>query len=906
MCAAREMVPTIASATQLLEIVTPRTNGATAQTTENLFAAISLPELFSLEIAATATARWFLARATGPRMRRHLAAQLAVAYPQATIRPLDLRQHPFLDSAQLGPDEQVAACTLHLRDPVYLPIRAFTDRETDDDCASQSDPILGILGALDDLPEGWRALSQLVLRPAPDDWARPYLRLALEHPLEAERQVRSASASTTTSDPIIYLLVGLLALGAIGLQAYAWYDAADWLDLAFLVGGVLGLAAGIGWLASRSGNRRLHDPRLVAEKIGRSAFVAELRLAVFAPWEESPASVDARLERIVGAYRQYALAAGNGFRPRRLNLKDRNLADLAPFHRASALPILNTRELAGLWHLPRALADVPFVERTTARERLPLPSTVASGCRIGVSSHQGREVPVSVPDEVLHRHLLLVAKTRRGKSTLLLRFAEHLMGRGPERGVSPALVLVDPHRDLAQSALGLIPPERSGDVVFLDVSRDERPFGLNLLDVGLGWDRDTAVANTLTVFEREFSGYWGPRMEDAFRYGLNTLYEANVALCDAEGRDRQYTVLYLPALLTDANFQRALLPLVTDPFTRAWWDTYFHPLDRRFQLEVINPVQTKVQRFAGTSVARNIVGQARSTIDPRTWIREGKIVIVNLAKGKVGENTAALLGGTLLNLVALAIAEQADLEPKDRRRVSLLVDEFQSVPGADFESILSELSKFGANLILATQSLARLDALDREHRRALRATVFANLDGVFAFHCSAEDARYLVNELGEDVDEQDLVSLGEHRCYARLSARGERLPTFSVRLDPPSASDPLLAAEVARESALLYGRDRHAVEDDLRVAIERIRQAARRQDNAQDQGGSTGVSGGRSGKPGDSQPKGTDQARNQHRDQSKRPGDALQISYLPPPPTGQGNRAAPPLSETKDERHAPV
>ncbi|HEY8885718.1 MAG TPA: type IV secretory system conjugative DNA transfer family protein, partial [Chloroflexota bacterium] len=276
------------------------------------------------------------------------------------------------------------------------------------------------------------------------------------------------------------------------------------------------------------------------------------------------------------------------------------------------------------------------------------------------------------------------------------------------------------------------------------------------------------------------------------------------------------------------------------------------------------------------------------------------------AKGKVGENTAALLGGTLLNLVALAIAEQAELEPKDRRLVSLLVDEFQSVPGADFESILSELSKFGANLILATQSLARLDALDREHKRALRATVFANLDGVFAFHCSAEDARYLVNELGEDVDEQDLVALGEHRCYARLSARGERLPTFSVRLDPPSASDPLLAAEVARESALLYGRDRHAVEDDLRVAVERIRQAARRQDNAQDQGGSTGVSGGRSGKPGDSQPKGTDQARNQHRDQSKRPGDALQISYLPPPPTGQGDRAAPPLSETEDERHAPV
>src|SRR5581483_11830002 len=134
--------------------------------------------------------------------------------------------------------------------------------------------------------------------------------------------------------------------------------------------------------------------------------------------------------------------------------------------------------------------------------------TVASGCRIGVSTHQGRSVPVSVPNEALRRHLLLVAKTRRGKSSLLLRFADYLMDRGPERGAAPALVLIDPHRDLASAALGQIPPERRGDVVFLDVAHDQRPFGLNLLDVGLGWDRDKAVANALTIFKREFSGAW--------------------------------------------------------------------------------------------------------------------------------------------------------------------------------------------------------------------------------------------------------------------------------------------------------------------------------------------------------------------------------------------------------------
>ena len=122
--------------------------------------------------------------------------------------------------------------------------------------------------------------------------------------------------------------------------------------------------------------------------------------------------------------------------------------------------------------------------------------------------------------------------------------------------------------------------------------------------------------------------------------------------------------------------------------------------------------------------------------------------------------------------------------------MTLIVDEFHTMPGADYEAILSELAKYGASLILATQSLARLEALDRDQGRSLRATVFANLDGLFAFHTSAEDARYLVRELGGEIDEHDLIELGEHQCYARLSAGGERLPTFSVALDPPPTSDP--------------------------------------------------------------------------------------------------------------------
>jgi hypothetical protein len=835
-----------------VEVVTPRTNAAAIAAAENFLAAISLPEPFSLEMAATAGARWFLLRAGTGAMRRHLEEQLGAAYPQADLRRLDAGRIPGLDPARRAQDERVAACALVLRGPPYLPLRTFADVDVAADRAAhaaQADPVLGILAALGSVPDGWRALAQLVLRPAPDDWGRPYARLAVEHPLAPEQASRRGAAASGP-DPAMLLVAAGLGAGAIGLQAYGWYHAGDWLRLSLLAAvAVLGVPLALWGLARLRAwrERPVYDMRLVGEKLGRIAYLAQLRLAVFAPAGTAGGEVEARLSHLAAAYRQYSLATGNGLVPRPLLLPpaDRAGADtlcsLAPLrHRtrlrfaslSPAAPVLNTRELAGLWHLPQARADVPLVERTSARQRLPLPVDVAEGCRIGESVQRGRAVPVCLPEELLRRHLLLVAKTRRGKSTLLLRLFRHLLETPPvpgELGRRPCVVLVDPHRDLARAALGLVPADRRDGAVFLDVSDPARPFGLNLLDTGLFRDRDKAVANALVIFRREFDAFWGPRMEIAFRVALMALYEANERICEADpgGRARQLTVLDVPALLAEPPFQRRVLGLVRDPVITDWFDGFLRQRDRRQQAEIISPVQTKVHRVAASRAARWIVGQPRSTIDPAAWVRDGAVVVVNTAKGTVGEGTAALIGATLLNLVALVVAEQAALDPADRGRVTLLVDEFHTMPGADYEAILSELAKYGANLVLATQSLARLEALDRQHGRGLRPVLFSNLDGLFAFHTSAEDARYLVRELGGGIEEDDLCELGEYRCYARLSARGERLPVFSVRLDPPPPSDPAQAADLAAASAARHGRPVAEVEHDLDLARERIAEARR-------------------------------------------------------------------------------
>jgi hypothetical protein len=813
--------PAPAAEIQVVEVVTPRTNLATLTSAENLFSAIALAEPFSLEIAADRTRRQFLVRAGGTRMGHQLESQLGAAYPQAELRPLT---PDAADPARCQPGEQVSACILELRAAAYLPIRTFTDLDVDGERAAQADPVLGILSALGDLPGGWRGLSQLVLQAAPEDWCRDYLRLSVQHPLEHERAPRPAGSAA----PMLGFVSALLGCVAAVLQGLTWWRDGQWLQLAGLAVAVLvGLAIGLPALR-RWCRPALYDMDLVREKVTRLAYRAELRLAVYAPEAASQAELTSQLDRLAAAFRRYNLAAANGFVARPLKLKGRDLHLPVRVGSASRQPILTTRELAGVWHLPHAAADVALLERTTARRWLPLPPSVADGCRIGASIHQGRKVPVSLPADVLGRHLLLVAKTRRGKSTLMLRLAHHAMQSEPQR----AVLLVDPHRDLAEASLSMVPQLRGDAAVFLDVADRDRPFGLNLLDTGLGWDRDRAVANTLAVFQREWGDrYWGPRMEDAFRFALLSLFEANTALCAADpnaGRAEQHTLLEVPTILSDTGFRREVLSMVSDPSVRAWWSDYFEPLERRFQQELVNPVLSKIHRFEGSRAARHIVGQPASTVDPSAWLRDGGVVIVNTARGTVGDNAAALIGGTLLNLVTLAVAEQARLEPGARAPISIFVDEFHTIPGADYEAILAELSKYGANLVLATQSLARLLALGRDDGRGLRATVFANLDGLFAFNCSAEDAEYLVPELGGAIDAQDLVELGEHQCYARMSSAGRRLPTFSVNLDPPLGGDPEFGAALARASAERYGRAVALVEADRRSAVARVLEARTR------------------------------------------------------------------------------
>lgn len=788
-----------------IEIIAPRTNEDTLTAAESAFARSPSRGWLSFEIAADNQRNRFLLRAETPHSLESVRGACLSAWPQAELRDVTTEDDPALPREGEG----IAGVCLHLSEPEYLPIRTFNS-EASGARSSGSDPIPHLLAVLSALPDGWRAVAQLVVRGFLVRWGNKYVELANPR-LEPPRQTENSGLSD-----MIPFMLGLFAL-VLGLKAYLWYREGEILKIYLMAAGVLGGLLLLVFLLHTLFRKQMPpDARLVSEKISSPGCVAALRLLVYAPDSVPYKEIERSALEIARAYQMYTHGMGNSLIPKYLSNRH-----LHPY-RLGKLPVmgaLNTHELAGLWHLPAEPERAPLLAQTASRTPSFLPETLSVGCPIGKTEYMGREIEVRLSDELLSTNVLVSGKTRRGKSSLLLNIIRHLAM--DER----TLLIVDPHSDLALASPEHVPSWRSRDVVFLDAAQSARPFGLNLLDAGLWGDRDTAVSNALLIFKYQFGSAWGKRMEDIFLAVLHTLYAANETLCERDpgGRDRQYTVLDGSDLISNPTFRENVLGLVRDSELVNWWRGYFRTLTPQQQKEYANPVQSKIHQFAAHTATRLILGQPRSTIAPLSWLDDAAVVIANTEEGTIGEDAASLIGATLINLMALLISGRNGNHTNPR--VSIIADEFHTMAGANYERILTGLAKRGANLILATQSLMRVAAMDRAQGRGLLTTIFASLDGVFVFNSSADDSEYVVRELGSGLDCEDLVSLGTYRCYARVSWRGQRLPVFSVHLTPPTVGDMELAREIVSHSAQTYGRDCSAVERSRQLALGRIEQA---------------------------------------------------------------------------------
>ena len=310
-------------------------------------------------------------------------------------------------------------------------------------------------------------------------------------------------------------------------------------------------------------------------------------------------------------------------------------------------------------------------------------------------------------------------------------------------------------------------------------------------------------------------------MQSILEQTVKTLHEANEhPTTDA---DEQHTILDGLRLLSNDPYRNAVLAKVSDPYLLEWWTRDFGSWHRQYRAEALAPVQTRLSYYASSKRARAILGQRRSTIDLRETILDGGILLVSTSQGTVGRDVAALVGASLLNLVDSVIREQGSVALRERRGALVVVDEMQSMPGVDYESMLSELGKFGASFILATQSLAKLDDLSR----TMRDTLLANVGCLAVFQVAGSDARHLVWELGKDrVTEDDIVSLPVHHCYVRSTVGIERMPAFSMMVRKPEGGDPSVAARIRGATAgytLTARQAAHAAAEDLKK-VEEFRQ----------------------------------------------------------------------------------
>ena len=770
----------------LLAVTPPRTGERTLLGVENLLQSVAVPEPFSLELAGDARGVNLMVRCQDDRVVR---SQVSAHYPQARIRQVP----PEKDPLHIAEDEQAGSITLRVDGPEYVPLRTFRD---DDLLDPGSDPLLAVIGAPSNLRDGERVVARLLLRSLGPDWSQAHQVRAHKRAVPENREPSyTYQTKPLQLDGVTMAVLGAGALAA--LRGYLWVQDGEYLKAALLAAGSLSAAvvAGWAWWRWKQARSRVYDPLLVREKVSRVAFEAELQLTAVIPGAERLPRVGELLTPLVAAYRHYEHPAGAGFRvgdiqdpPPAVNLHP---AGPGLFGKRG---VLGVREVAALWHPPGEGDETPLVERSGSRALLPPARSVSGGALVGDTT-AGTAQPVRFPEDLLRRHHLYVARTRMGKSTLMHHIVSHKLREKAEGRDGDAMVVVDPHADLVAGILEQVPEPLIDKVRLIDLADESRTPGVNLLDTRVFADRDRTADSVVRVAKGLWE-QWGPRMQSILEQTVKTLHEANEHP-DTTG-DRQHTILDGLRLLSDEQFRAGVLSRVSDPYLLEWWARDFGNWHRQYRAEALAPVQTRLSYYASSKRARAILGQPRSTIDLRETILEGGILLVSTAQGVVGRDVAALVGASLLNLVDSVIREQGGVTLTQRRGSLVVVDEMQSMPGVDYESMLSELGKFGASFILATQSLAKLNDLSL----TMRDTLLANVGCLAVFQVAGSDARQLVWEMGKDrVSEDDIVSLDVHHCYVRATVGTERMPAFSMMVRKPEEGDPAVAERIRAGTA---------------------------------------------------------------------------------------------------------
>lgn len=461
--------------------------------------------------------------------------------------------------------------------------------------------------------------------------------------------------------------------------------------------------------------------------------------------------------------------------------------------------ILNIEEAASLFHLPSFSASAPGIKWLKAREAPPPPDLPKEGTLIGQSAFRGETKPVRIADEDRRRHVYIVGQTGTGKSTLLKTMAREDIARG--KGVA----VLDPHGELIEDILSFIPAERKDDVVVFDPGDIEHPLGLNMLEYRHDHPEDkTFIVNELlSIFGKLFAAEtMGPMFEQYMRNALLLLMEGSP-------RSEPPTLMEIPRVFTDSDFRMRLLENTANPTVVDFWEREATVAGGEAALANMTPyVTSKFNNFTANDYLRPIIGQSHSSLNFREIMDGNKILLVNLAKGRIGDINSGLLGMITTGKILMAALSRTDLPEDNRNDFCMLIDEFQNFTTDSIATILSEARKYRLNLTMAHQFIAQLSEKTRH-------AVFGNAGSLIAFRVGVEDAEFLAGQFSPVFGKEDLIGIDNFNAYAKLLVNGATTQPFNIQTLPLEKGDPRSAEEIKENSRRAYGRPRAEVEREI-------------------------------------------------------------------------------------------
>lgn len=538
----------------------------------------------------------------------------------------------------------------------------------------------------------------------------------------------------------------------------------------------------------------------IENKVSKPGFEVVVRIVASAPTMEAARS---HLVNIRGAFEQFS-SDQNGFSKRRHLVKKTFMIDfiyryLPVMHFLGKASILNSEELATIFHFPNKSVETPHIHWLHAK-RAPAPAEIPTeGLYLGKSTYRGITRPVYLSDDDRRRHIYIIGKTGTGKSELLkdLILQDIRAGKG--------VCFIDPH-DTIDKLIELIPPERAEDVIYFDPSDSARPMGFNMLEADTEEQKHFVTSSIVglmyKLYDPHKTGIIGPRFEHAVRNAMLTAMSQ-------EGS----TFVEVVRILTDSRFVQELLPKVSDPIVRRYWTDQIAQTADFHKSEVLDYIVSKFGRFVTNKMMRNIIGQSDSAFNFRNVMDEGKILLISLAKGKIGEENSSFLGLVLVPKILIAAMSRQDVPEEQRRDFYLYVDEFQNFATPDFAQILSEARKYRLNLCVANQFIGQVE-------EEVKHAVFGNVGTLISFRVGVTDANFLAHEYTPVFDEDDLLNIERFHVYIKTIVGNEPVPPFSMDLtkdlsEEKKRANPKVAEMIKELSRLKFGRDREVVEAEV-------------------------------------------------------------------------------------------